>query len=216
MIVDYNKFAKSFADSRKNMKWAELEYFFSNMQQGSILDIWCGSGRLLEQYNTYFWKPLETYLWIDYSQWLIQEAQKSFPEHIFLQGDMLDIINIIEWKKFQHIFLIASFHHLWTISQRQKVLDDIYKLLLPNGRVYMTNWALNSELNLQKYETSKLSGTENIYWGVDYSIKIWDNQRFYHCFHIDELDYLAKKSGFKIWENRLFKWDRNIITILEK
>lgn len=216
MTVNYNIFAKTFSQSRKNMKWAEIEYFFSLLEAWEVLDIWCWSGRLLEQYKKYFWKSLETYLWIDFSQWLIQEAQKSFPEHIFLQGNMLDLTQIFRWKQFQHIFLIASFHHLQTTPERIQVLEDIYSHLLPNGRVYMTNWALNSELNLKKYETSKLAGTENIYWGVDYSIKIWDNQRFYHCFHINELEYLAKKTGFQIRENRLFEGKRNIITILEK
>jgi|TARA_Y100001960_G_C14656601_1_gene818646 cyclopropane fatty-acyl-phospholipid synthase-like methyltransferase len=49
-MVDYNKFAKTFAQSRRNMKWLEMEYFlnilgFSNQKR--ILDIGCGSGRFL-------------------------------------------------------------------------------------------------------------------------------------------------------------------------
>jgi hypothetical protein len=39
MPTDYNKFAKTFSKSRKNMKWEELEYFFSKFDQGSVLDI---------------------------------------------------------------------------------------------------------------------------------------------------------------------------------
>jgi type I restriction-modification system DNA methylase subunit len=43
------------------MKWEELEYFFSLIKpEVSILDLACGSGRLLEQYFQYFSKyPLE-------------------------------------------------------------------------------------------------------------------------------------------------------------
>lgn len=55
MIVDYNKIAEKFASSRKDMKWEELEYFFSLLSpEESILDIACGSGRFLEQYKIYF------------------------------------------------------------------------------------------------------------------------------------------------------------------
>lgn len=55
MSVDYNIFAKKFAHSRKDMKWEEVEYFFSLIQKDeSILDVACGSGRLLEHYTKYF------------------------------------------------------------------------------------------------------------------------------------------------------------------
>jgi hypothetical protein len=39
MATDYNNFAKTFSSSRKNMKWEELEYFFSLLSAGDILDI---------------------------------------------------------------------------------------------------------------------------------------------------------------------------------
>jgi hypothetical protein len=42
MNVDYNKFAKTFSESRKNMKWEEIDYFLSfleNKKDFSVLDI---------------------------------------------------------------------------------------------------------------------------------------------------------------------------------
>jgi hypothetical protein len=73
----------------------------------------------------------------------------------------------------------------------------------------MTNWNLLSPSNLKKYqETSK--------WSQDFNIKIWDFFRFYHWFKIEELDNLFKKEWFKIIENRVFEWERNIISILWK
>jgi hypothetical protein len=32
MSVNYNDFAKTFSNSRKNMKWEELEYFLSFLE----------------------------------------------------------------------------------------------------------------------------------------------------------------------------------------
>lgn len=216
MTVDYNNFAKSFADSRKNMKWAELEYFFSDIRQGSIIDVWCGSGRLIEQYKEYFWILPKEYLWVDLSVWLLAEAHKSYPEMLFTQGNMLDILNIAQWKIFSYAFLIASFHHLQNIEDREIFLCNLYKLLEDWARVYMTNWALNSDFNKQKYISSKIPWSENQFSSTDYTIKIGKEMRYYHCFSLQELNYLAKKAWFTLLENRLFEGERNFITILEK
>ncbi|USN59046.1 MAG: hypothetical protein H6767_02985 [Candidatus Peribacteria bacterium] len=40
--------------------------------------------------------------------------------------------------------------------------------------------------------------------------------RFYHCFSLDELEKLAKMTGFTVLENRLFDTEKNYITILKK
>lgn len=216
MTVDYNKFAKSFADSRKNMKWAELEYFFSHMQQGSILDIWCGSGRLIEQYNGFFWTFPKEYLWVDLSEWLLEEARKMYPKISFQQANMLNISNITKWDKFSNAFLIASFHHLQSIHERESFLHNLYQVLDDWARVYLTNWALDSNVNKTKYANSQIFNSVNKFGSTDYNILFWDNHRFYHCFSLDELESLSKIAWFTILENRLFDWDRNLITILEK
>lgn len=80
----------------------------------------------------------------------------------------------------------------------------------------MTNWALNSELNSEKYKKSIIENSQNQFWSLDYNIKLWENLRYYHCFDLKELEYLANKNNFKIIENRLFDNKRNFITILEK
>ena len=216
MTVDYNNFAKSFADSRKNMKWAELEYFFSHMQQGSILDIWCGSGRLIEQYNEYFWNLPKAYLWLDLSQGLLDEAKKRYSKMNFTQGNMLNIINISKWSKFSNVFLIASFHHLQSINDRVLFLHNLYQVLDDWARVYMTNWALNSSFNKKRYISSHIFWSENKYGSIDYNIKIGKEMRYYHCFSLEELESLSRKAWFKLIENRLFEGERNFITILEK
>lgn len=216
MPVDYNKFAKTFAHSRKNMKWHELEYFFSLLKQGSILDIWCGSWRLLEQYYNYFWNYPERYLWLDLSEWLLQEAKNIYPNMQFLEANMLDIRKICQWRVFDNVFLIASFHHLQTLQERKIFLSGLYSVLELGATVYMTNWALSSQLNQEKYKSSQIIGSENQYGSHDYSIKIGNDMRYYHSFSLDELEYLSLDIWFTLQENKLFEWGRNIITILKK
>jgi len=217
MNVNYNNFAKTFSESRKNMKWEELEYFFWIMnRQATILDVWCGSGRFLQQYKKHFWVFPQDYLWVDLSSWLLEEAKKSFPQVSFMQADMLELEEVLWWKKFENIFFIASFHHLDTIEKREKVLRKLYDFLSPEGKIYMTNWALESSLNKDKYADSKREGSENKFNSSDFDIKIWSSQRYYHSFSLSELEYLAKNTGFDILENRVFDSERNIITIFKK
>jgi len=217
MVVDYNTYAKTFAQSRKNMRWEEIKYFFSLWcELDEILDIWCWSWRLLESYNEYFSKKPDVYLGVDLSNWLLEEAQKAHPESDFKVWNMLDIVKIVQERKFKNIFLIASFHHLVSQEQREECLNNIYNISQEWSKVYMTNWALNSPFNKTKYNQSKIVDSKNGYWAYDYEIKIWKSKRFYHCFTLWELKELSENAGFKVIENRLFDSEKNFITILEK
>jgi SAM-dependent methyltransferase len=69
-------------------------------------------------------------------------------------------LNKVE-KKFDYIFFIASFHHLDLIETRLDVLKKAKNLLKENGNIFMANWALNSELNKEKYSNSKIQNSEN-------------------------------------------------------
>jgi SAM-dependent methyltransferase len=83
---------------------------------------------------------------------LIEEAKNIHKNRDFLEIDMLDLYKID--KKYDFIFFIASYHHLENISDREKVLSYTKNLLNPGGILFMTNWALNSELNYEKYQKS--------------------------------------------------------------
>ena len=220
-MVDYSGFAKTFSDSRKNMKWEEIEYFLwktSSFEWKKILDIWCGNWRLTSPLT-----PLligegddnkNYYLWIDLSEELLKEARKLYKDFEFIELDMLDLFKLNE--KFNLIYFIASFHHLSSIEDRIKVLKDTCDLLENWWMIFMTNWALNSKLNYQKYKNSIIFWSENKFWSIDYNIKIWKFTRFYHSFSLSELDYLFKESWFEIIENRLFENNKNFISILKK
>lgn len=206
----YDNFSHTFSKSRKAMKWPEMDYFKdfikTNLWESrnfKVLDIWCGNGRLLN-----YLKPNNLdkfYLWIDESAWMINEAKKEFPDNNF---EVLDMTNLDKLdKRFDILFFIASFHHLKTIEKRQEVLQKSLKLLNKNGLIFMTNWNLLSDFNSKKYQEIQK-------WNQDFNIKIWEFSRFYHGFKPEELENLFKNSGVEIIENRIFEWERNIISIL--
>lgn len=219
MFVDYNKIAEWFSSSRKKMKWEEIDYFISSylsdFENKNFLDIWCGSARLLEQFSNEFDIKKINYLWLDLSDEMLKYASSNFPDKEFLNLNMLDLDNI-SWKKFDYIFFIASFHHLDSFEKRQEVLRKTYKILKKDWFIFMTNWALNSELNYLKYKDSIIQDTTNEFWSLDYNIKIWEYDRYYHSFSLKELEKLFIENDFEIIENREFENKRNFISIIQK
>lgn len=216
--VNYDNFAGTFSSSRNGMKWEEIEYFFEKyaefIDEKKILDIGCWNGRLLDHFIKSSFISDINYFWIDASYWMILEAKNKFWSEDFLVLDMLEL-DKLKVKNFECIFFIASFHHLLNIEERLKVLENLKKIIIPGSYVFMTNWALESSLNKKKYSSSIIENSKNEFWSKDFSIKIWEFKRFYHCFSLQELKYLFERTWYKIIENRLFSNERNFISIIK-
>lgn len=132
--MSYDAFASTFSQSRKNLRWEEIEYFIEYMRKHSIsgaeisiLDVGCGNGRFLETLET-SGLPY-SYLGIDASEKMIEEAQKLHPDNIFQVLDMNSVDELPDDKKYQFIIFIASFHHIHTGEERKEVLRKTKKLL---------------------------------------------------------------------------------------
>lgn len=207
-MVDYNPFAKTFSESRKNMKWPELDAIISEIisqNYHSVLDVGAGNGRFLEQF---FLKNPEKnidYLGIDASSELVQEAKKSFPNHNFLVANMQDFFAWKNLQKFDAIVFLASFHHLENENERIMVLENAKKFLWENGKIFLTNWNLLPQEKYQKFHK----------WNGDFDIKIGEYFRYYHGFSLEELEKIFIKTGFKIEKNEIFEGGRNIFSVLK-
>jgi hypothetical protein len=95
-------------------------------------------------------------------------------------------------------------------------LRKVYDLLKDWWNIFMTNWSLNSELNKEKYKKSIIPLSKNKFWSLDYSVKIGEYSRYYHCFDLKELEYLFTETWFEIIENREFENKRNFVSIIKK
>jgi 2-polyprenyl-3-methyl-5-hydroxy-6-metoxy-1,4-benzoquinol methylase len=70
-----------------------------------------------------------SYLGIDESSGMIEEAQKLHPEYTFMVLDMNHLEELSDDEKYDVIIFIASFHHLQTSEERKEVLEKTKKLL---------------------------------------------------------------------------------------
>ena len=202
--MSYDNFAHTFSNSRKNHPWPELDYIINDMRKqwfSSILDIWCGNGRFLEEARKWDFTPW-IYLGIDNSEWMVEEARKLHPEYNFEVIWMQDIKKIPE--RYGAILFLASFHHLETREERVQVIKECKNILNPTGCIYMTNWNLLWQERYQK----------NHRWNGDFDIKIGEFSRYYHWFTLDELAQLFEEAGLWEVEDRIFEGGRNIISIL--
>ena len=205
--MSYDHFAHTFSESRRDHPWPELDSILLGMlSKGyrSVLDIGSGNGRFLEEAEKK-WYTFLSYLGLDSSIGMVEEARRLHPDFDFEVVDMTSVWSLeIEDTSFDAILFLASFHHLRTQEERMTVLQKVQRFLAPGGRIYMTNWNLRDQ---GKYERSHQ-------WNGDYSIKIGAYSRYYHGFTLSELESLFIDTWYEIVEHRIFEGGRNILSIL--
>lgn len=229
--LSYDDFASTFSQSRKNLRWGEIEYFVEYIKnhfpdkEVSILDVGCGNGRFLNSLALWVEDPPRrervgvradnstlpySYLGIDESTGMIEEARKLHPWHAFQVLDMNHLEKLSNSdNSYDVIVFIASFHHLHTEQERKAVLNKAKKLLKEGGIIMMTNWNLLWETLFAKYEKSHQGGG-------DFRIKIGTYERYYHGFTVMELEALFVENGYSLLSNQVFEGGKNIVSIATK
>lgn len=211
----YDQISGEFRASRV-LAWPELSVVIPYIQDGfKILDLGCGHGRMLKLLES-SGKKFD-YTGVDFSQGLIAEARRQFPERNFQLADMhhLDFAP----QSFDLICAVASFHHLQFKSEREKILADVYQWLQPGGYFFMTNWNLWQGKYLKYYFKDfwqKKSWRDFcIPWqsGTTEKFTLW---RYYHSFGLGELAALLKKSGFKLNNKAVYKTKWNVVSLVRK
>ena len=224
-MVDYSPFAETFWRSRDTLHWSEIDDIlrifvddFSSLKKWSIADIWCWNGRLLTHILEWFWSYFGSrevdYSGLDTSPILLDQAREKFPTHpgikevSWICRDMWEMNDIFAGQKFDALFFIASFHHLETPHQREKILLHAKNILTPWGKIFIINWHLLAPAQ-GKYTSSKTrSYTDG---SADFLIKIGKYARYYHAFSSEEYSHLAWKAWLTLQK---LEWgERNSVVI---
>ena len=65
------------------------DYFINGTKNINLLDLGCGTGKLLEYYNDY----IDCYIGIDHSDKMLNQALMKYTNHIFINDDISNYQN---------------------------------------------------------------------------------------------------------------------------
>lgn len=201
--VDYDVIAKDFSKTRREL-WSDL-LFLGNIAKDNdnILDLGCGNGRLVKLFEDL----RINYTGIDISPNLISEAMQDFGENDrqkFVVGDALNLP--FADNSFDKVYSIAFFHHIPSKKMRIQVMNELKRVLKPEGILLLTVWNLRQK-KFRKfiYQNifNKLKGKSEmdffdalIPWRRDGEPIL----RYCHAFTKNELKKLVVNADFKLME----------------
>lgn len=118
---DQNRFDNSYGRFIDTQERKILDTLLTN-QNEQILDLACGTGRLLNYAS----------IGVDASAEMIEVARRKFPEKIFLQNEVHQIT-----LQNNSVDTIISFHFFMHLDQAKinQVLEESNKILKKNGRI---------------------------------------------------------------------------------
>ncbi|MDD5626732.1 MAG: class I SAM-dependent methyltransferase [Patescibacteria group bacterium] len=213
----YEQRAQDFSASRQR-DWPLFISFANYIKKGDrVLDLGCGNGRLYPLVS----QKGASYLGVDASKRLLQEAKRDYGSAEFQAGNILDLK--LPPQSFDVAVLIAVLHHIPSRALRQEALCNAAKLVKAGGLVLLTNWNLFQtkfcSLRL-RYNLKKVLGKNK----MDFNDVLYKEKRYYHGFTKREIGRLLQNAGLRVVENYYekdgIKTDRwkgqNLVTVGRK
>ncbi|MCC5640304.1 class I SAM-dependent methyltransferase [Nostoc sp. CHAB 5844] len=121
-------------------------------EQVNVLDLGCGTGRLLERLATQF--PYLRGTGLDLSPNMLRMARLSNRHHprlIYVEGKAESLP--FGEAQFDAVFNTISFLHY---LEPQQVLNEVARVLTPGGRFYLVDFTFQKETELEKLLVSPL------------------------------------------------------------
>jgi ubiquinone/menaquinone biosynthesis C-methylase UbiE len=189
----------------------ELEALVCRWKCGKLLNIGCGHGADFLPFKDSF-----ELSGIDISPEMLKYAERYMRKHGFTaevkQADMRSLP--FPDATFDFALAVASLHHIEGKSDRLKAVQEMYRILKPEGEAFITVWNANQPRFLFKPRDVT----------VPWHNKEEEINRFYHLFSYREIEILVKAVGFKIIFSRpeshyqlpLKYFSRNICLLIKK
>lgn len=213
---NYSEIAEEYSQTRKKMIWPSLDEILKNVKDGQkILDVGCGSGRILDVIKE---REID-YLGVDKCESMLEFSKKNYPDFKFIQGDILELGKISEID-YDYVFCIAVLHHLPGMDLRVKALKQLKNKIKKDGKIIITVWNLWDEKKYSKliwkfwllkfFKKNKMDFGDILFdWAGPNNI---NSKRYYHAFTKQELKKICKLAGLKI--EKLFKDKHNYYLII--
>lgn len=118
-------------------------------KESIILDYGCGYGRTADILDTDNYKNIYG---VDISNEMINLSRKRSPEYEFHVIESKDVKLNFEDGFFDAVFLLGALTRIKSDKEQNKVLNEIARVLKPNGLVFINDFLLNSDsMNFQRY-----------------------------------------------------------------
>jgi SAM-dependent methyltransferase len=169
----YNNIAQHFSDTRTK-PWPLVKQFLESLPSTSIMvDVGCGNGK-----NLGISPGIN--IGCDICTNLLSIAKNN--GHNVIQ---CDILNLPFSNSFADAIInIAVIHHLSTHERRLKAVQEMLRILKPNGLVLIYVWAKKESINNDLFVEWKNNKNDEK-----------DYKRYYHFFEQNELEQLCIQAG---------------------
>lgn len=207
----YDSEAEKYYFSRKKFwhDWLYVKELIEKIDKKkiSVLEFWCGGGRLLDFLEQEFPDIVFVYTGVDISQNLLKLASKNrdSKNYTFVCDDIVHYVSTLSQEQFDLVIWLASFQHITSIKHREYLMQYFYKILNFDWYLFMINWSFSSWF-IKKYKKSLFVSFKKSFfsfWKYDWKNLYlpWKSgsqifERFYHIFFKKELLNLSRFSGF--------------------
>jgi ubiquinone/menaquinone biosynthesis C-methylase UbiE len=205
-MSEYDAFAEKFSLTRQ-YDWPEFQLLSPFLKKNAtFLDLGCGNGRFRKFLSPHI-IPHGKYFGIDISKKLLQIAQKEFPKDYFFYGDFGKQFSFKK-ETFDVVVSIAAFHHLLSHKSQRYFLSECYRVLKPNGILFLTTWKLP-----KKYFWKNILSGRWKNWNIPFGEE--RHMRTYRQVSGKTLKKLLQEAGFFVEQCNLFR-EKNYVTIGKK
>ena len=193
----YNAVATPFIASRTR-DWREFEVLIKNIPiDAHVLDAGCAHGRLVPLLLAHGITK-ENYTGIDISEKLITHARATFPEMSFTFGNVC--VLPYEAERFDIVISSAVLHHIPSRALRIAMIQEMYRVLRPDGKVHLLVWNAFYFPHLRKHiiwSYIKSIFTIGLHEAGDMNLTFFGkrNIRYVHAFTIHSLKKIFKDAG---------------------
>jgi tRNA (uracil-5-)-methyltransferase TRM9 len=163
----------------------ELEALAKRWQRGRLLNIGCAHGPDFLPFQ----KSFELH-GLDFSTNMLKHAQKYAGKHKFsvslVEADIRKLPYAAE--SFDRAIAVATYHNIKDKEERLKALQELRRVLKPDGEAFITvwnRWQPRFWLKTKNFLAPWRSGDRTLY-------------RYYYLFSYSELKKLVKKAGFEV------------------
>lgn len=218
----YDKIAESFYRLRQYTITPEIEKISGEWKPGKLLDIGCGIGNSMILFAKKGFDCIGLDISTKQLEYAEKYAKKNNVEFQLVEGSMI----FLPFKtKFDYIISVAALHHLDSENKRLKALEEMKKVLKPNGEIFLSVW--NQRIStptvqirstcLRRAQFPSLgTSSQHTKIEIDKDVyipwKIGDKEyyRYYYFFEKNELKNLLEKAEFQNIEIYEDKDEKNI------